>query len=281
MKPFNFLSLSICLILNLSCQDKSKSTDKIIAEEPKQIVAENSSKESPNKEILSEKVKEQNSNTIDKIDPCAALQMSEEPSLAIWKMKNGESLIVCTLAEFDKISEDEMQGWVNIYPNKVSRELGLIKEVDSELSSSQVTFKVKRESDSKVTVTRIIHSFTTDAEQDLDFAITESTIDCSGKICVKNKEICLNKKPNIEIDQKLIEYVENIASGKEKDFERFGYYPSVLIKIGSYALSGNSRAIQIMLKQEQNLRLDGEASHSFDDAQETLKTLIELKCIKP
>ena len=212
---------------------------------------------------------------------CESLMMSSDKPSSIWKMKNGQHLVVCNLSNYDKISDVKIKGWINIYKRPISHQNSYIREVDSEMPSSQITFQVEKQSDTTILVTKYILDPKSSSEESYDVAATQFKINCSTTECLKTKEVCVYKAPKESEDSKILDYVESITKGKESNMEKYGYYDTVIDKVMNEELSGNKRAIKLILETSRNkFKVDGAAAESFTDGYRVLSNLIELGCIK-
>ena len=263
------LGLLIFLCLGVSCIEK-KSEEKPPEKVKKSIVFSES---------------QENVKRSEKAQPrkheCEPLMMSSNKPSAVWKMKNDQYLIVCNLSDYDKINDNKIKGWINVYERPVTYKKGFIKEVNSELPSSQITFLVEKQSDTTILITKYIEDLTSSFDQKNDIAATQFKIDCSGPKCSRTKETCVYKKPNKNVNSKIIDYVENISKGKETNLEKFGYYDVVIEKLINAALVGNKRAQKLVLEtSRQELKVDGAAAESFSEGYRVLSNLVELGCLK-
>lgn len=212
---------------------------------------------------------------------CDPLMMSSDKPSAVWKMKNNQYLIVCNLGDFNKINDNRIKGWVNIYQRPISHQKRFIKEVDSELPSSHVTFEIEKKSDTTILITKYIKDPKSSFEESYDVAATQYKIDCSKSTCTTTSEVCIYKKPTRPVDTKLIDYVKNISQGKETNLEKFGYYDVVIDNLTSAALRGDKRAKKLVLETSRDkLKVDGASAESFSDGYRILSNLVNLGCMK-
>jgi hypothetical protein len=210
---------------------------------------------------------------------CEAIGMSSDKPSAVWKMANGQELVICNLGSYDIRGPSQVRGWINIFPRPISLETRLIKAVDSE-RPGYFNIIIRKESDTKIEVIKTIGEEIADEAGHEANDVTLSVIDCSSKTCVIGKERCL-ELPKGEANLKAITHMENIASGKEKELEAAGYYDSITYDVARAALYGNKRAIKIILDENpKKYRIDGAAAESYYEGRKLIEGLIELNCME-
>ncbi|MBC87043.1 MAG: hypothetical protein CL677_07665 [Bdellovibrionaceae bacterium] len=248
-------------------------------------------KENPQKSTVQEPIKSPIAHqSVDSKEPmipakpkdheCSTLRMSSDKPSAVWKMQNGQQLVVCNLSEYSRINTNKISGWVNLFKRPVSLQNGFISEVNSELPSSQITFTIEKSSDTEVTITKYIKDPKSTFDDSYDIPATQFNIDCSGAECSKTAEKCIYKKPDQKIDINVIEYVEKISKGEETDLKKLGYYDVVIDSLINAALLGDPQAKKLVLETNRDsLKLDGAAAESFSDGHRVLTSLIEMNCL--
>ena len=199
--------------------------------------------------------------------------------LAVWKMQNNVELIVCKLAEYDKISDTEFSGWVNIYTKFQDKWTPYLPEVVGELASGYYSYSIKKIDETKISITRNIVSQMKEATGEPDFKATEAFIECTSNTCDLGKAKCLSFSKG-KIDEDAIKTVQKVIAGKMNAGDD-GYYDVTIGKVIEAAISGDRRALKIILNTNRDkLKVDGASAETLDDGKFLLQKLKELKCIQ-
>lgn len=205
---------------------------------------------------------------------CDILIISGNPPLALWKMKNGQQLALCDVGGSTKLSENSFSGWVNLFAVPTKLEDRFISQVDSELPSSILTYKVEKISNEEIIITKNLLS-----SGDIDTEISKKIIECKSDICVQGSEVCTLKKSRSSIDSEIVEYVRKISEGSESNLEKYGYYDLVIDKLITSAIHGSKQAKKLILETDKRaLKVDGHSGEALTKGKQLLKLLEEIDC---